>query len=115
MRAEILPIDAHPRRSTGSTATPWRTRIQIYDAPFGLQKADSFTLHFNGQASYIRGQAAQPLFDDTRSYRDAATPTSGVKVANAGVTLQVLEQQGTSMKVRLGTSAGGLRSTVTTR
>ena len=114
---EILPIDANPRalvRLDGGGAV-WRNRVQMYDATFGLQKADSFTLHNNGRASYIRGQAAQPLFDDTRSYQDAKTPTSSVKVANAGVTLRVLEQQGTTVKVRLGTSAGGLRSTVTTR
>ena len=114
---EILPIDANPRalvRLDGGGAV-WRNRVQMYDATFGLQKSDSFTLHNNGRASYIRGQAAQPLFDDTRSYQDAKTPTSSVKVANAGVTLRVLEQQGTTVKVRLGTSAGGLRSTVTTR
>ena len=29
----------------------WRNRIQLYDATFGTQKADSFTLHFNGRPS----------------------------------------------------------------
>ncbi len=113
---EILPIDANPRalvRLDGGGAV-WRNRVQMYDATFGLQKSDSITLHNNGQANYIRGQAGQPLFDDTKSYQDVKTPTSSVKVANAGVTLRVLEQQGTTVKVRLGTSAGGLRS-VTTR
>ena len=43
----------------------------MYDATFGLEKADSFTLHVNGQASYIRGQNAVPMFDDTKSYQDA--------------------------------------------
>ena len=33
------------RRCTGSDGQPWRTRIQMYDAPFSLTKADSFTLH----------------------------------------------------------------------
>ena len=31
----------------------------------------------------------------------------------AGVTLRVVEEKGTSMKVRVGTSAGGLRGVVT--
>ena len=55
------------------------------------------------------------MFDDTRSYQNAADAESSVKVPGAGVTLRVLEQKGTTVKVRLGTSAGGLRSTVTTR
>ena len=56
---------------------PWRGRIQTYDAPFGLEKSDSFTLHApNGRPSYIRGQAAQPLFDDRSEYWDPALPPS---------------------------------------
>ena len=52
----ILPIDAHPDLIYRLDGGPWRPRIQGYDAPFGLAKADSFTLHNNGMASYIRGQ-----------------------------------------------------------
>lgn len=107
---EILPVDANPRALLQLGGTVWRNRVQMYDAPFGLQKSDSFTLHYNGKASYIRGQAAVPLFDDTRSYQDAKTPGSSVKVANAGVTLRVLKQQGTTMTVQLGVSKGGLRA-----
>ena len=91
----------------------WRNRIQLYDATFGTQKADSFTLHFNGRPSYIRGQNAQPLFDDTKSYWNAKTPSKSVKLPGAGVTLRVVEEKGTSMKVRIGTSAGGLQGVVT--
>ena len=52
----ILPIDSHPQPIYRLDGQPWRGRIQTYDAPFSLQQADSFTLHLNGQASYIRGQ-----------------------------------------------------------
>ena len=67
VRARSCPIDAHPRPIYNLDGEPWRPRIQMYDAPFGLQKADSFTLHIpaTGNASYIRGQAGNPLFDDT--------------------------------------------------
>lgn len=54
------------------------------------RKADSFTLHLNGQASYIRGQDAQPVFDDSRSYWSNVQPAVGVKVADAGVRIEVL-------------------------
>ena len=55
----------------------------MYDAPFGLSKADSFTLHHNSEPNYIRGQAAQPLFDDTKQYFDPELPNHGVKLPAA--------------------------------
>jgi immune inhibitor A len=97
-----LYVDSHPAAIVRSDAahTPWRTRIQMYDAPFSLRRADSFWLHFEGKPSYVRGQAAQPVFDDSRDYLDPLQPEHGVKVPNTGTRMQVLTQQGTSMKVR---------------
>jgi len=67
-QGEILPIDANPRAVYRLDGKPWRGRIQTSDAPFPLEKSDSYTLHAQepGQASYIRGQAPQPVFDDRR-------------------------------------------------
>jgi immune inhibitor A len=103
----ILPIDANPRPIYRLDGKPWRGRIQTYDAPFGLEKSDSFTLHAQetGAASYIRGQAAVPVFDDRREFWDPALPTVGVKVPHVGVQLRVTKQSGTSMTVRV-TGAG---------
>ena len=103
---EVLPIDANPRAIYRLDGKPWRSRIQGYDAPFSLQKSDSFTLHAQetGQASYIRGQAAVPVFDDRRSYWDAAIPLAGVKVPNEGVRIQVQRQEGTSMRIRISST-----------
>lgn len=100
----VLPIDAQPETIYGLDGNPWRGRIQTYDAPFSLRRAASFTLHINGRPSYIRGAAAQPLFDDTRSYESPALPRVGVKTPGIGVTLRVTGQTDTSMRVRLGTS-----------
>jgi hypothetical protein len=36
--------------------------------------------------------------------RDAAIPTAGVKVPNAGVRIQVLKQDGTSMRIRVSST-----------
>jgi immune inhibitor A len=96
-----LYIDAHPRPIYNLTGNPWRARVQVYDAPFSTMKADSFTLHINGQPNYIRGQAAQPTFDDTQQYWFPQLPNHGVKLPAAGVKIKVLEQDGTSMKVRV--------------
>jgi immune inhibitor A len=95
-----LIIDAHPRPIYNLTGQPWRARVQVYDAPFSLKKADSFTLHLNSQPQYIRGQAAQPLFDDTKKYWYAELPNHGVKLPATGTKIKVLEQNGTSVKVR---------------
>ncbi|TDB82195.1 immune inhibitor A domain-containing protein [Micromonospora sp. KC721] len=95
-----LIIDSRPRPLYNLTGSPWRARIQVYDAPFSLKKADSFTLHLNSQPQYVRGQAAQPLFDDTQKYWYEELPNHGVKLPATGTKIKVLEQNGTSVKVR---------------
>lgn len=97
----VLPIDAHPAARYNLQGAAWRSRIQVYDAPFSLTKGGSFTLHINGQANYVRGLAAEPVFDDSRSYWDPATEQSSVIVPKAGVRMEVTEQNGTSMTVAL--------------
>ncbi len=101
-QGEILVIDSHPRAIFRLDGQPWRSRIQLYDAPFGLQKADSFTLHFNGRASYLRGQNAEPLFDDSRVYFDEDMPTGGVDVPDTNTRIRVLSEHGTSVRIRIG-------------
>ena len=102
---QILPIDSHPRPIYRLDGQPWRGRIQTYDAPFSKRRADSFSLHFDGKASYIRGQAAQRVFDDSNSYWSTVQPTVGVKVPNAGVRIKVLDQSSSTMRIRIsGTS-----------
>ncbi|WP_456697438.1 immune inhibitor A domain-containing protein [Aeromicrobium sp. P5_D10] len=96
-----LIIDANPAPITNIvTGAPWRARIQMYDAPFSLHKADSMTLHTNGKPSYIRGQGAKPLFDDTKKYWFAELPNHGVKLPAKGVKIRVLQEKGTGMKVK---------------
>ncbi|MDQ3155655.1 MAG: immune inhibitor A [Actinomycetota bacterium] len=96
-----LPIDANPTPIINMAGVPWRARIQVYDAPFSLHKADSMTLHTNGKPSYIRGQAAKPLFDDTKKYWFAELPNHGVKLPAAGVKIKVVSEKGTSMKINI--------------
>lgn len=96
-----LIVDSRPRPVYRLDGLPWRARIQMYDAPFGLKKADSMTLHVNGQGSYIRGQDAAAMFDDTKQYWFAELPNHGVKLPAAGVKIQVLSQDGTSVKVKV--------------
>jgi len=103
----VLPIDANPALKYNLEGQAWRGRIQTYDAPFGLEKSDSFTLTVNGKKSYVRGSDAVPVFDDTNVDRyfapqaQGGLPRVGVKVAGAGVKMRVLSQSGTSMRVRI--------------
>ncbi len=102
----ILPIDAHPRPIYNLAGQPWRSRIQVYDAPFSLTRPRSFTLHIGGRPSYIRGQRAQPVFDDSRDYwfSDPDFPQvawMGVKVPDAGVRMRVVSVDGTTLRVRI--------------
>ena len=98
----VLPIDAHPAPIYNLEGQLWRARIAGYDAPFSTRKADSFTLHVNGKASYIRGQAAVPLFDDTKDFFAEEQPNAGVKLPATGTTIRVLSENGTTIKIRVG-------------
>ncbi|WP_328992565.1 immune inhibitor A [Kribbella sp. NBC_01245] len=97
----VLPVDSHPVPINRIDGTLWRPRVGGYDAPFGLEKADSFTLHFNGQPSYIRGQAAVSTFNDSKQFWFPEQPMAGVKIPNNGVNIKVLDRKGTTMKVRV--------------
>jgi immune inhibitor A len=95
-----LYVDAHPETLYNIEGLPWRTRIQIYDAPFSLTQAPSFTLHINGKASNVRGQDPAPLFNDKKNYYDSALPNHGVKLPAVGVKIKVVSADGTSMKIK---------------
>ncbi|MFS0885531.1 immune inhibitor A domain-containing protein [Aeromicrobium sp. 179-A 4D2 NHS] len=106
-RGLVLPVDANPQVIYNLQGQAWRGRIQTYDAPFGLERSDSFYLTAGGRKSYIRGAAAKPVFDDSnpdryfKPFADAGQPRTGVKVAGAGVKIRVLKQNGTSMRIRV--------------
>ena len=99
---EILPVDAQPAPAgparRDAVAAPGRRPTT---PPSALEKSDSFTLHVNGRPSYIRGQAAQPLFHDDASYWDASQPTASVKVPNTGPTSRCSPRTGTSMRIQV--------------
>ncbi|MGL5866225.1 MAG: immune inhibitor A domain-containing protein [Dermatophilaceae bacterium] len=96
-----LVIDSRPTPKYNLTGAPWRSRVQVYDAPFSMKKADSFTLNVNSQPSFVRGEPAQPLFDDTKKYWFEELPNHGVKLPAVGVKIRVVEQKGTSMRIRI--------------
>jgi len=92
-------IDSHPKPKVRDDGVLWRARVQVYDAPFSLTKADTFTLHQGGVAMKIKGENPAPLFDDTKQYWYPELPNHGVKLPAIGVKILVLLQNGTSALV----------------
>ncbi|GAB3240459.1 immune inhibitor A domain-containing protein [Kineosporia babensis] len=97
-----LYVDAHPEPIyDDATGRPFRTRVQMYDAPFGLEKTDSITLHTNGERTKIKKQEGNPVFDDTGDYFDEAQPDHGVKLPAVGVRIEVLKQDRDDMTIKV--------------
>lgn len=99
-----LNIDSRPRPVDNMCGTTWRTRIQVYDAPFTRRTADSMTLHCDGRPSYVRGQPGQPVFDDRAQWWYAEQPNHGVKVPVNGVRIAVVDERPDRTVVRVSSS-----------
>jgi len=92
-------IDSHPKPFNNVEGVPFRSRIQVYDAPFGLYPTDGMLLHVDGKASPVYPQLPSPLFNDKGKYFYNELPNQGVKLPAVGVKIAVLSQNGTSMTV----------------
>ena len=96
-----LYIDAHPAPISASDGVPWRSRVQVYDAPFGLDEDRLVHVAPEQPGMSIQGQAAQKVFDDTGTYWYAELPNHGVKLPKVGVKIQVLSVDGVKLKIRV--------------
>ncbi|MEV0896565.1 immune inhibitor A domain-containing protein [Actinoplanes sp. NPDC049802] len=94
-----LYIDAHPKPFLNPNGVPWRSRVQVYDAPFGFYPTDGMKLHLNGVESVVKPLPGNPVFNDKDKYYYEELPNHGVKLPAAGVKIAVLSQAGTSMTV----------------
>ncbi|MDR7279597.1 immune inhibitor A [Catenuloplanes atrovinosus] len=91
-----LPVDARPAPITFPDGTLLSNRRQPFDATFGLQATDPVTFHRNGEPVSVPRRPAIPVFDDSDPLRywNAANPQHSVKVAGAGVKIEVKTQLG---------------------
>lgn len=85
----ILPIDAHPAAMYDANGDVWRSRIQTYDATFGLEDTDAITLHTLGEPSHHESLPAESVFDDTNTYYDTDAPYNSVIHPNTGTQIRV--------------------------
>ena len=72
----LLPVDSHPAIENWSNGETARPRLQSYDATFGLQGTDAFTVHdINDGTLSVSSKPAVPVFNDTLR-QDPSDPTS---------------------------------------
>ncbi len=99
----VLPVDAHSAPLRWADGSLIRNRIQTFDSTFGLEATDAFNLHLNGTRIRVPSQPPVRVFDDSDPdrYWSEENPRASVRVAGAGVRIEVVSQ-----------AAGGDRLTV---
>lgn len=104
--AYALPIDAHPAALTWSDGSIARSRIQMFDATFGLQWTDETTLNREvsdtaSQTLYAPTRAGVATFDDRLDYYNEDLPNTSVRTAGAGVVATVISEGSGTITVRV--------------
>ena len=106
----LLVVDAHkqpmlrpPLQKYGSL--PWSTRIQSYDAAFGLDKVVDATLSYWGIIRNYPGGNAVPNFDDSLSYWSSKAPSASVQTMTYGFQFRVVGQAEDGSAVLIGLGA----------
>jgi immune inhibitor A len=99
-----MVVDSHPKvdsvaYSDGATGYVgyWRPRIQVRDASFSLKTTKTQSIYFTDydrgwgvDENVAPGKAAQPKFNDAKTYWYAEAPEAGVKIPkNLGVRINV--------------------------
>ncbi len=105
----LLVVDAHdqvlqrpPYPYYGSL--PWNTRVQSYDAAFGLNPEPAITLGYWGLSRTYAGLNALPNFDDSQLYWSSKAPDASVKTPTYGLIFRVAGQasDGSAAVIGLG-------------
>jgi immune inhibitor A len=82
-------VDSHPEAISSGSKNVARTRVQIYDAPFGLRSISPQMINLFGHSLKLGPTTANPVFDDSKSYWTALQPYAGLKLTSYGVKIQV--------------------------
>jgi immune inhibitor A len=82
-------VDSHPEPIV-ERGTAIRTRIQIHDAAFSLDRTEDKPFTFFGKELILQGKQAVPEFNDSQSYWNNKAPSSGIKIPTYGLKFRVL-------------------------
>ncbi|WP_460468962.1 immune inhibitor A domain-containing protein [Calidifontibacter terrae] len=99
----VLPVDAHSVPLKWSDGALMSNRIQPFDATFGTQATDAFTLHRAGVPTSVPSQAPVSVFDDSdaNAYYTTDNKYGSTKVAGSGTKITVLNQLANSMQLKI--------------
>lgn len=87
----LLVVDAHPVPDrTPTQGLVWRTRMQIRDAAFGLDRCSDVELTYAGVTKVYQGQSAEPVFSDGRTYWYHTAPSNSANIIDYGISWRVL-------------------------
>jgi len=87
----LLVTDAHFQPMTEPTGgRPWRTRIQMHDAAFGLEGLSPITLTRGGHTRTYQAKSPSPEFNDDRDYWVKKAPDNSVLITDYGIGFRVV-------------------------
>lgn len=90
-RGFLLLVDSHATiLKSPVTGAPLRTRVQIMDAPFGVERTVQNTLTRFGQTKTYQPLSAVPTFADKQSYLNPSYPVPGTLLTTYGLGFRVL-------------------------
>ena len=115
-RGGWMVVDAHPKPDGVAYSDGaddyygyWRPRIQVRDAAFSLKPTTTQSVYFVDYdqgwgvgEDVVPGKAAQPTFNDGKTYWYAEAPEAGVKIPkNLGVRIIVKSMNDDAMTIRV--------------
>lgn len=92
-QGRLLLVDSHNAPLMQANGRPFRTRVQVWDAPFGLAATPPLTLHgsdlvpveFPSQAPVSVFDGLSSYYNDKAPYNSVITPQYGLKLYVKGV------------------------------
>lgn len=101
-QGSLLLVDSHSTPMLQANGAPFRTRIQVHDAPFGTNEVKSLSLHGKDGVP-VNFPAEKPVaeFTDSKSYYDSKAPYNSVKTPRYGVEMDVkgISTQGSAARI----------------
>ncbi len=106
----LLVVDAHkrplirPPYQQNYGGLEWDTRVQSYDAVFGVDRMPDITLTRYGLTRTYQGLNAVPNFDDSQSYWSMKAPSASVQTPTYGFVFKVIgrAEDGSAALIGLG-------------
>jgi len=102
-QGRLLLVDAHSTPMMQSTNVAFRTRLQIFDAPFGVKPTAPLMIHDTTGAKFnFPASAPVSVFNDSKSYYNENAPFNSVKTPTYGVKMTVKGVSSDGSAARIG-------------